>query len=145
MNYISNKNIWINLYRAFGTSIAINDHRIVNCKCPKRRFGNMKACNCFSALLLLLIMVSYMPQRVYAGEVKLGDKVITVRHGNVTKLCPFPGCEKGQHITRIPKGTVLKVEGVMSVRYGNSTTKWVETTYNEKRGWISIFDTDKSK
>jgi hypothetical protein len=106
----------------------------------------MKAFTCFStALLLLLVMALYVSQSVYAGDIKLGDKVTTVRPGNVTKLCPFPGCEKGQHITRIPKGTVLKVEGMMKVRYGNSTTKWVETTYKEKRGWISIFDTDIAK
>ena len=103
----------------------------------------MKAFNCLSALLLLLIMAPLVSQSAYAGEVKLGDKVTTVKRGNVTKLCPFPGCEKGQHITRIPKGTVLKVEGVMQVRYGNLTAKWVETTYKEKRGWISIFDTDR--
>jgi hypothetical protein len=105
----------------------------------------MKPFTCFSALLFLLVMTPYVSQGVYAGEVKLGDKVTTVRLGNVTKLCPFPGCEKGQHITRIPEGTVLKVEGMMKVRYGDSTTKWVETTYNEKRGWISIFDTEKTK
>ena len=103
----------------------------------------MKAFNCFSALLLLLAMASYMPQSVYAGEVKLGDRVTTVRPGNLTKLCPFPGCKKGQHLIRIPEGTVLKVEGVMNVRFGKSTTKWVETIYKEKRGWISIYDTDK--
>jgi hypothetical protein len=83
-------------------------------------------------------------QSVYAGEVKLGDKVTTVRPGNLTKLCPFPGCKEGQQIIRIPEGTVLKVEGVMNVRDGHSTTKWIETTYKEKRGWIIIFDTDKT-
>jgi hypothetical protein len=106
---------------------------------------NMKAITCFAALLFLLVTASYVSQGVYAGDVRLGDKVTTVRPGKVTKLCPFPGCEKGQHITRIPKGTVLKVEGVMKVRYGHSTTRWVETTYKEKRGWISIYDTKKTK
>jgi len=104
---------------------------------------NMKAITCFSTLLFLLAMAPYVSQHAYAGEVKLGDQVTTVRPGKITKLCPFPGCEKGQHITRIPKGTVLKVEGMMKVRYGNSTAKWVETTYKEKRGWISIYDTKK--
>jgi hypothetical protein len=106
---------------------------------------NMKAITCFSALLLLLAMTLYVSQSVYAGEVQLGDKVTTVKPGNVTKLCPYPGCEKGQHIARIPEGTVLKVEGMMKVRFGHSTTKWVETTYNEKRGWISIYDMKKAK
>jgi hypothetical protein len=45
----------------------------------------------------------------------------------------------------ILKGTVLKVEGMMNVKYGNSTMKWFETTYKEKRGWISIYDTDQAK
>jgi hypothetical protein len=31
----------------------------------------------------------------------------------------------------------------MNVRFGKSTTKGVETIYKEKRGWISIYDTDK--
>ena len=105
----------------------------------------MKAFTCFSTLLLLLAISAYVSNNAYAEDVKLGDKVTTVRPGNVTKLCPFPGCEKGQHIARIPKGTVLTVEGMMRVRYGNATTKWVETTYNEKRGWISIYDTNKTK
>jgi hypothetical protein len=105
----------------------------------------MKASTCFFALLLLLVMALYVAQGVHAGDIKLGDKITTVRPGKVTKLCPFPGCEKGQHITRIPGGTVLKVEGMMKVRYGNSTTNWVETTYKEKRGWISIYDTNKTK
>jgi hypothetical protein len=105
----------------------------------------LKTLTCFSTLLLLLITALYVSQGAYAGDVKLGDTVTTVRPGSITKLCPFPGCEKGQHIARIPKGTVLKVEGLMKVRYGNSTTKWVQTTYKEKRGWISIYDTNKMK
>ena len=105
----------------------------------------MKTFTCFSTLLLLLVTALFLPQGVYAGDVKLGDTVTTVRPGSITKLCPFPGCEKGQHIARIPKGTVLKVEGMMNVRYGNSTSKWVETTYKQKRGWISIYDTRKTK
>jgi len=34
---------------------------------------------------------------------------------------------------------------MMNVKYGNSTMKWFETTYKEKRGWISIYDTDQAK
>ncbi len=105
----------------------------------------MKLFTCFSALLLLLAAALYVSQGAYAGDVKLGDKVTTVRSGNITALCPFPGCEKGEHIARIPKGTVLKVEGMINVRYKNSTAKWVETTYKDKRGWISIYDTKKTK
>ena len=97
----------------------------------------MKAFSYFSALLLFLIMAPCMVSDVYTSEVKLGDKVIIVGPGNVTKLCPYPECRQGQHVTRIPKGTVLKVEGMMNVKCGNSTMKWFETTYKEKREWIS--------
>ena len=105
----------------------------------------MKAFKYFSALMLLLVIVPCMASDVYVSEVKLGDKVTIVGPGNVTKLRPYPDCRQGQHLTRIPKGTVLKVEGIMNVKYGDSTMKWFETTYKEKRGWISIYDTDQAK
>ena len=104
----------------------------------------MKPCKYFPALLLLLVMAPWVVSDVYANEVKLGDKVTVVRPGNVTKLCPYPNCRQGQHITRIPKGTVLKVEGMMNVKYDQSTMRWFETTYKERRGWISIYDTDQA-
>jgi hypothetical protein len=103
----------------------------------------MKTFNYFSVLLLLLTAAPCMASDVYVSEVKLGDKITIVRPGNVTKLCPHPDCRQGQHVTRIPRGTVLKVEGVMNVKYGNSTMKWFETIYKERRGWISIYDTDQ--
>jgi len=34
---------------------------------------------------------------------------------------------------------------MMNVKYGESTMKWFETTFKEKRGWISIYDTDQSR
>jgi len=104
----------------------------------------MKIYNYFSVLLLFLTVVPCMASDIYVIDVKLGDKVTIVRPGNVTKLCPYPDCRQGQHVTRIPKGTVLKVEGMMNVKYGNSTMKWLETTYKEKRGWISIYDTEQA-
>ena len=105
----------------------------------------MKTFKYFSALLLLLVVVPCMASDDYVSEVKLGDNVTIVRPGNVTKLCPYPDCRQGQHVTRVPKGTVLKVEGMMNVRYGDSTMKWLETIYKDKRGWISIYDTDQAK
>jgi len=105
----------------------------------------MKVFNYFSSLLLLLVMLPCMASDVYAIEVKLGDKVTIVPSGNETKLCPYPDCRQGQHVTRIPKGTVLKVEGIMNVKTGNLAMKWLETTYKEKRGWISINDTDQAE
>ena len=105
----------------------------------------MRAFDYFSVLLLLLVVAPCMASDGYVSDVKLGDKVTIVGPGNVTKLCPYPDCRQGQHVTRIPKGTVLKVEGMMNVKYGNSTMKWFETTYKEKRGWISINDTDQAE
>jgi hypothetical protein len=110
-----------------------------------RRYGNMRAFNYFSVLLLLLLAATCMASDEYVSDVKLGDKVTVVGPGSVTKLCPYPDCRQGQHVTRIPEGTVLKVEGMMDVKYGDSTMKWFETTYKEKRGWISIHDTDLSE
>jgi hypothetical protein len=84
-----------------------------------------------------------MASDIFINDVKLGDAVTVVGPGNATKLCPYPDCRQGQHVIRIPKGTVLKVEGMMNVKCGNSTMKWLETIYREKRGWISIYDTDQ--
>ena len=103
----------------------------------------MKVFNCFFALLLVLVIVPFVPSGGYASEVKQDDKVTIVTPGTVARLCPYPNCGQDQHITRIPKGTVLKVEGVMDVKSGMMTVKWFEVTYKGKRGWISIFDTDK--
>ena len=80
---------------------------------------------------------------LYASEVKQGDKVTIITPGTVARLCPHPNCGQNQHITRIPKGTILKVEGIMDVKSGILTVKWFEVTYKGKRGWISIYDTDK--
>jgi hypothetical protein len=82
---------------------------------------------------------------VNAIEVKQGDKVTIVTPGTLARLCPYPNCGQNQHIIRIPEGTVLEVEGIMDVKSGVLTVKWFEVTYKEKRGWISIFDTDKAQ
>jgi len=78
-----------------------------------------------------------------AGDVKQGDKVTIVTPGTMARLCPYPNCGQDQHITRIPKGTALKVEGINEVKVGMMTVTWFEVTYKKKRGWISIYDTDK--
>ena len=105
----------------------------------------MKALKHFSALLGLLVVVSCIASNVYAGEVRQGDKVTIVTPGTVARLCPHPNCGQNQHITRIPEGTVLKVEGIIDVKSGVLTVKWFEVTYKGNRGWISIFDTDKAQ
>jgi hypothetical protein len=105
----------------------------------------MKVFNYFFALLWLLVVVPCIASEVYAGEVRQGDKVTIIVPGTVARLCPYPNCGQDQHITRIPKGTVLEVEGIMDVKSGILTVKWFEVTYKGKRGWISIFNTDKTQ
>ena len=97
----------------------------------------------FIALLLFLMMTLLTASDVYAKEVKQGDKVTIVTSETVARLCPHPNCGKNQHITRIPLGTTFKIEGIMTVKSGMMKVKWFEVTYNGKRGWISIYDTDK--
>ena len=94
-------------------------------------------------LLCLLAIVPFVIADSQASETKQGDKVTIVTPGTVARLCPHPNCGQNQQITRIPKGTVLKIEGRMDVKSGMMTVKWFEVTYKGKRGWISIFDTNK--
>ena len=104
----------------------------------------MKIISYFFVLLSLLVLVLCIAPSIYASEVKQGDKLTIITPGTVARLCPHPNCGQNQHITRIPKGTVLGVEGIMDVKSGMLTVKWFEVTYKGKRGWISIFDTDKA-
>jgi hypothetical protein len=106
----------------------------------------MKCYNYFFALLLLLGMVLYIPSDVRASEVKQGDKITIVVPGTVARLCPYPNCGENQHITRIPQGTVLTVEGIMEIKSGMMPpVPWFEVTYKGKRGWTSIYNTDKAQ
>ena len=92
--------------------------------------------------LLFFGIIGYITKAV-AGDVKQGDKVTIVTPGTMARLCPYPNCGQDQHITRIPKGTSLKVEGINEVKTGMMSVTWFEVTYKKKRGWISIYDTDK--
>ena len=76
--------------------------------------------------------------------VKHGDKITIITPGILARLCPNPSCGQDQHITRIPEGTVLTVSGITDVTHGILTSEWFEVTYKGKRGWISVFDTDKA-
>ena len=105
----------------------------------------MRVLKFFFAIFLLTVMAPGIASNVNASEVKQSDKVTIVTPGTVARLCPHPNCGQNQHITRIPKGTVLKVEGIMDVKSGVLTVQWFEVTYKGKRGWISIFDTDKAQ
>ena len=92
---------------------------------------------------LLMPLIVFIASNVIAGELKQGDKVKIITPETVAHLCPHPSCGPNQHITRIPHGTVLTVEGIMSVKTGPlPPVRWFEVTYQGEKGWISIFDTD---
>ena len=78
-------------------------------------------------------------------DVKKGDIVTIVTPGTEARLCPQPGCGPDQHITRIPAGTVFTVQNTEVFTIGTFKVKWFEVIYDNQHGWISIFDTDKSK
>ena len=78
-----------------------------------------------------------------SAEFKQGDNVKIITPGTMARLCPHPNCGTDQHITRIPKGTILVIDGITDVKSGLMSVKWFEVKYKKKRGWISIYDTDK--
>jgi hypothetical protein len=78
-----------------------------------------------------------------AGEVNPGDKITIITPGTVARLCPYPSCGQNEQIARIPKGTVLKVEKTQVVNSGMAVATWCQVTYNNKKGWVSIYDTNK--
>lgn len=80
--------------------------------------------------------------------VKQGDKITITTLNTMARLLPYPNAGENQHITRIPQGTVLVVEGIQVIRIGGTITwdvAWFEVTYKGKRGWISICNTDKQR
>ena len=93
----------------------------------------------------LFMIIFRMASPVPAGEVEQGDTVTIATPGIEARLCPQPMCKPDQHITRIPQGTVLKIESMLDAKIGTFKVRWFEVTYQENRGWISIFDTDKAK
>ena len=95
----------------------------------------------FVAIFALLILI--MTSTSNADEIKQGDRVTIITQGTMARLCPYPNAGQNDHITRIPEGTMLEVEGISDVKAGIMTVKWFEVTYKGKRGWISIYDTDK--
>jgi hypothetical protein len=100
---------------------------------------------CSGLLFALIILFSGIGPAVYANEVKQGGTVTIVTPGTEARLCPLPGCGPDQHITRIPAGTVLKVESAQDYAIGTFTVKWFEVVYQNQHGWISIYDTDQTK
>jgi hypothetical protein len=106
----------------------------------------MKKLFTYTVLVSCLILVAlFNVSNVSAGAIKQGDNVTIVTPETIARLCPYPNCGQDQHITRIPKGTVLTIEGIQSVKSGRMpAVKWFEVTYNGKKGWISMYDTNKS-
>jgi hypothetical protein len=97
----------------------------------------------FVFLCLLIIGPGIVPD-IYADEIKPGDTVTIITPGIEARLCPHPGCRPDRHITRIPAGTVLIVKNTEDYVIGTFKVKWFEVVYDENRGWISIYDTDKA-
>ena len=117
------------------------------CSIPNSKWRReiMRVISYFFVLLLLLVVALYVAPNIYSSEVKQGDQVTIITPGTVARLCPYPNCGQTLHITRIPKGIVLKIERILDVKSGVLTVKWFEVTYQGKRGWISVFDTDKAQ
>jgi hypothetical protein len=101
--------------------------------------------SCFFVFLCYLIIGSWIAPDIHADEIRSGDKVTIVTPGIEARLCPLPACGPDQHITRIPEGTVLTVENSEDFVIGTFKVKWFEVVYEENRGWISVFDTDRAK
>ena len=100
----------------------------------------MRFLSCIFVFCLLFSFSSY----AFAEEIKQGDKVTIVEPGTVARLCPYPNCGQDQHITRIPEGTVLTIEGITDIKSGKlPAVKWFEVTYKNQRGWLSIYYTNK--
>ena len=98
----------------------------------------------FFVFLCLLILGPGIAPDIYADEIKLGNAVTIITPGIEARLCPHPGCGPDRHITRVPEGTVLTVKNTEDYVIGTFRVKWFEVVYDENRGWISIYDTDKA-
>lgn len=90
-----------------------------------------------------ILAICFLAQTAFCGNIKQGDRVTIVTPDVIARLCPYPMCGSGEHLTRIPEGTTLKVLGINNVTSGMMEVAWFEVEYKKKKGWISIFDTDK--
>ena len=102
------------------------------------------AFNCRLLLFISVILFSGLCPAAWAGDAKVGDSVTIVTPGIEARLCPQPACGPDQHLTRIPEGTVLTVQGTDVFAIGTFNVKWFEVVYENHHGWISIYDTDKA-
>ena len=103
----------------------------------------MRKVSAFILALLMSTMIVSVTATAKQKEVKHGDKITIITPNVMARLCPFPNCGQDQHITRIPQGSILTVEGMHAVETQFNTVTWFEVTFKGKRGWVSIFDTDK--
>lgn len=101
--------------------------------------------NCHLLLIIPAILFSDLRSVAWADEVKVGEPLTIVTPGIEARLCPQPACGPDQHITRIPEGTVLTIQGMDVFAIGTFKVKWFEVVYKNQRGWISIYDTNKAK
>lgn len=108
-------------------------------------YKRMRVLTKFLTVMSLLVFIPCIASDALSSEVKQGDPVTIVTPGTEARLCPHPMCGPGQHITRIPEGTVLEIKSIKEVKIGTIVVKWFEVTYEGSRGWISIFDTNKAK
>lgn len=97
-----------------------------------------------SANLLLLIIVVLFPAFVYSGEIQQGDSIIIVTPGVRARLCPYPDCGLGAHITRIPEGTTLVVRAISIVKFKLWNVPWYQVNFAGVTGWLSIYNTNKA-
>ena len=105
----------------------------------------MKICLTVFAFLNLMIIGSLIDTAIPGDETKPENKVIITTPGIEARLCPQPACGPDQHITRIPAGTVLTIERTEIFAIGTFKVKWFEVVYRDLRGWVSIYDTDKTE
>ena len=110
----------------------------------KDRPVGLKAVACLLLFFTLAAIQTAIPSGLRADEVKMGDTVTIVTPGIEARLCPRPGCGPDQHITRIPAGTVLTIVGTNVLTIGTFNVKWFEVIHEDQRGWISIYDTNRT-
>ena len=95
------------------------------------------------ALVIVASIALLISSTVTGSDVEQGDVLKIVTPDTVARLCPYPNCGSDQHLTRIPEGTELVIDGIQTVKSGMMSVTWFEVTYKDKRGWVSIYDTDQ--
>jgi hypothetical protein len=120
---------------------SVTEIHVIGANMSKKRI----AFSCLLLLFILVILFSGLRPVALADNVKVGDTATIVTPGIEARLCPQPACGPDQHLTRIPEGTVLTIEGTHVFVIGTFKVKWFEVIYQNQRGWISIFDTDRAQ